>query len=74
MISMSDASGADGIVTISIPEDGLGEVSLVVSGTEMFKPARSMNGRPIKSGARVQVSQVSGGTLVVTGKNSGSDG
>ena len=74
MISMSAAIGADGIVTISIPEDGLGEVSLVVSGTEMFKPARSMNGRPIKSGARVQVSQVSGGTLVVTGKNSGSDG
>ena len=74
MISLSAAIGADGIVTISIPEDGLGEVSLVVSGTEMFKPARSVNGRPIKSGARVQVSQVSGGTLVVTGKNSGSDG
>ena len=66
LITMSTAVGADAIVTISIPENGLGEVSLSVSGMEMFKPARSRSGAPIRSGARVQVSQISGGTLVVT--------
>jgi membrane protein implicated in regulation of membrane protease activity len=71
LVSSSSAIGAEGIVTISIPEDGLGEVSLRVSGTEMFKPARSVNRGPIKSGTRVQVNQISGGTLVVTPSESG---
>jgi len=66
LVSSSSAIGVEGIVTVSIPEDGLGEVSLRVSGTEMFKPARSANRGPIKSGTRVQVNQISGGTLVVT--------
>ena len=66
LIKMSSAVGAEGIVTVSIPENGMGEVSLSVSGMEMFKPARSKNGAPIQSGSRVQVSQISGGTLVVT--------
>ena len=66
LISMSSAVGAEGIVTISIPAGGLGEVSLLVSGREMFKPARSRNGVPIQAGARVQVNQITGGALVVT--------
>ncbi|MBI4472702.1 MAG: NfeD family protein [Acidobacteria bacterium] len=66
LISMSAAIGAEGIVTVSIPENGLGEISLSVSGTEMFKPARSRNGAPIRSGTRVQVTQITGGTFVVT--------
>ncbi|MBI2149169.1 MAG: hypothetical protein HYU27_01005 [Acidobacteria bacterium] len=66
LISMSTAVGAEGIVTVSIPENGLGEISLSVSGMEMFKPARSRNGAPIRSGTRVQVTQISGGTFVVT--------
>jgi membrane protein implicated in regulation of membrane protease activity len=72
LVSSSSAIGVEGIVTVSIPEDGLGEVSLRVSGTEMFKPARSANRGPIKSGTRVQVNQISGGTLVVTPSESAS--
>jgi membrane protein implicated in regulation of membrane protease activity len=72
LVSSSSAIGVEGIVTVSIPEDGLGEVSLRVSGTEMFKPARSANRGPIKSGTRVQVNQISGGTLVVTPAESAS--
>jgi hypothetical protein len=65
LVQMSSAVGAEGIVTVSIPEGGLGEVSLLLSGNEMFKPARSSSGTPIKSGTRVQVRQVTGGALVV---------
>jgi membrane protein implicated in regulation of membrane protease activity len=72
LVSSSSAIGVEGIVTVSIPEDGLGEVSLRVSGTEMFKPARSANRGPIKSGTRVHVNQISGGTLVVTPSESAS--
>jgi membrane protein implicated in regulation of membrane protease activity len=71
LVSSASAIGAEGIVTVSIPEEGLGEVSLRVSGMEMFKPARSANRGPIKSGTRVQVNQISGGTLVVTPSESG---
>jgi hypothetical protein len=66
LINVSSAVGAHGIVTVSIPENGLGEVSFSVSGMEMFRPARSANHLPIKSGTRVQVNQITGGTLVVT--------
>jgi hypothetical protein len=66
LVRLSSAVGAQGVVTVSIPEDGLGEVSLLVGGVEMFKPARSVTGAAIKSGSRVQVNQISGGTLLVS--------
>lgn len=65
LVKMSSAVGGEGFVTVSIPADGLGEVSLLVSGVEMFKPARSHNGQSIQAGTRVNVSAVSGGALVV---------
>jgi membrane protein implicated in regulation of membrane protease activity len=66
LVSVSRAVGTQGIVTTSIPEGGVGEVSVSVSGVEMFKPARSANQAAIKSGTRVEVNQVTGGTLVVS--------
>ena len=66
LVDMSRAVGAQGVVTVSIPENGIGEVSLMVSGMEMFKSARSLNGKGIRSGASIQVSRVSGGTFIVT--------
>jgi hypothetical protein len=63
---LSSAVGSHGIVTVSIPENGLGEVGLSVSGVEMFRPARSADHVLIRSGTRVQVNHISGGTLVVT--------
>ena len=65
LVAMSAAVGLEGIVTVSIPENGLGEVNLLVSGSEMFKPARSDNGMPIRSGTSVRVKSVTGGTCVV---------
>ena len=65
LIGMDSAIGGEAVVTVSIPQDGMGEVSLSVSGMEMFKPARSIDGVPIRTGMRVQVSRVIGGTLVV---------
>jgi membrane protein implicated in regulation of membrane protease activity len=66
LINTSSAVGSHGIVTVSIPADGLGEVTVSIGGVEMFKPARSANHAAIRSGTRVQVQQISGGTLVVT--------
>jgi hypothetical protein len=66
LVSMSSAIGGRAIITVSIPEGGLGEVSMVVSGVEMFRPARSHNGRPLKAGTSVEVTQVTGGTVVVS--------
>jgi hypothetical protein len=66
LVNTASAIGAQGIVTVSIPEDGMGEVSLLVSGVEMFKPAVSAGSGPIKSGTRVRVNQITGGTLVVS--------
>jgi membrane protein implicated in regulation of membrane protease activity len=66
LVQASTAVGAEGVVTVSIPEGGLGEVSLLMSGNEMFKSARSMDGAVIKSGTRVQVRQIAGGALIVT--------
>jgi membrane protein implicated in regulation of membrane protease activity len=66
LVNMSSAIGGRGIVTVSIPEGGLGEVSMVVSGVEMFRPARSHDGMPVKAGTSVEVTRVTGGTVVVS--------
>ncbi len=66
LINMKSAVGSQGVVTVSIPEGGMGEVSLVVSGMEMFRPAMSHDGKPIRSGSQVSVSRVTGGTLIVS--------
>jgi hypothetical protein len=66
LIDTSSAIGGEGVVTISIPEGGLGEVGMVVSGTEMFKSARSTSGSAIQSGTRVLVDRIVGGTLLVS--------
>jgi len=65
LVNMNSAIGTQGVVTVSIPEGGMGEVSLVVSGMEMFRPARSQDGKAIRSGSRVRVSSVTGGTFIV---------
>ena len=65
LVNMNSAVGTPGVVTVSIPEDGLGEVSLVISGVEMFRSARSQDGKPIRSGSQVRVSRVAGGTFIV---------
>ncbi|HEX4999797.1 MAG TPA: hypothetical protein VFY29_16375, partial [Terriglobia bacterium] len=37
LINMAGAVGSRGVVTVSIPDEGIGEVSLMVSGVEMYK-------------------------------------
>ena len=69
LVNMASAIGSQGVVTVSIPDGGLGEVSLIVSGMELFKPARSQDGKAIRSGSQVQISRVNAGTLIVVPVN-----
>jgi hypothetical protein len=66
LIELKSAVGIQGVVTVSIPSTGVGEVRLTVSGMEMSKTAVSKNGVPIRSGTPVRVEEVNGSTLVVT--------
>lgn len=55
-------------VTIAIPENGVGEVSLMVGAEQTAQLARSVDGSAIPSGGEVVITAVRGSQLVVTRK------
>jgi membrane protein implicated in regulation of membrane protease activity len=66
-VRLRDLVGAEGEVTTQIPENGPGEVSVIVLGNQNYRAsARSTDGRLITRGAPVRVDRVSGSTLFVT--------
>ena len=59
--------GSYGVVSVRIPDDGgLGEVQLIVLGTQMNKPATSESGQDISRHTRVRVVNYVGGSVVVS--------
>ena len=52
-------------VTIAIPENGVGEVSLMVGAEQTAQLARSADGAPIPSGGEVVIKAVRGSQVVV---------
>ena len=52
-------------VTIAIPENGVGEVSLLAGLEQTAQLARSVDGRAIPSGGEVVITAVRGGQVVV---------
>ena len=64
MILDKDVVGSDGIVTTSIPSDGIGEVQCYVAGRTLTLMARSGSG-PIPSGTAVRVINKVGATVSV---------
>lgn len=65
-VNMSDAVGAEGKVYVTVPEDGTGQVTLVISGRQRTCNATSTGG-PLPTGTRVRVLSVqSDNTLTVS--------
>jgi len=64
LIGMSAIIGSVGIVTVSIPENGLGEVALTVEGRQLTRMATA-EGNAIRHGTSVRVLNSSGSTVVV---------
>jgi len=65
LIDLNKALGAKGVITLSIPERGIGEMRVIVSGQEMYKQVRTSDGSSILCGTSVRVEEVEGGTFVV---------
>lgn len=58
-------AGAQGEVTVPIPEGGIGEAVAFVDGHRFASPCRSADGRAVPRGAAVTVVEMRGSTLVV---------
>jgi membrane protein implicated in regulation of membrane protease activity len=65
LVQTSSAVGCGGTVTVSIAENGLGEVGLEVEGHYTTYVARSQDGRPVPKGSAVRVVRTLGSQLVV---------
>jgi hypothetical protein len=53
--NLDTALGTTGQVYMNIPEDGMGQIRVLVSGTVSFVWARSRGGRPLVAGTMVRV-------------------
>ena len=69
LIDTSAIVGSTGIVTLSIPENGPGEVALSIDGRELNRVANSKGGVNIKHGTRVRVLEAVGGMVIVEAIN-----
>ncbi len=66
--SVSDLVGYDAEVTLTIPENGLGEVAIVVNGIRYNYSAKSEKNAGIGRGEKVVVQDVTGSVVTVTPK------
>ena len=57
--------GAEGVVTTTVPSGGVGEVNCHINGAISYHPARSLDGDEIRVGRPVQITAVSGSTVIV---------
>lgn len=63
--SISDFVGNQGIVTTSIPTQGVGEVSVTLAGQRKYFQATSVGGNPLGENTYVKVVSHSGPNLIV---------
>jgi len=66
LVDHNQAVGQQAVVTLGIPENGLGEIRTVISGSEVYKTATSNDGKSIPAGTRVKIDSVSSGSAVVS--------
>ena len=64
-VRMSSLVGQSAEVTIGIPEGGVGQVTLTVSGERSSHIARTVSGRTIPPGAAVTITALSGDSVLV---------
>ena len=60
----ASALGRPGEVYMDIPDDGVGQIKVIVSGALQFVRARSADGRALRAGTAVRVISVSGGSVL----------
>jgi membrane protein implicated in regulation of membrane protease activity len=65
LVKEADFVGATGTVVTSIPEDGLGEVTLLVAGQQLTKSAIADGGGAVKTGTQVRVTRYHGDRVSV---------
>ena len=63
---VAQLAGTEASVASPIPENGVGEIAYVVSGTRYTAPARTENGAAIGSGKLVKITRVVGTQFYVT--------
>jgi membrane protein implicated in regulation of membrane protease activity len=64
-LSMADLVRHMAQVTVAIPENGVGEVSLTIGAEQTAQLARSVDGQAIPSGGEVVITAVRGGQVLV---------
>jgi membrane protein implicated in regulation of membrane protease activity len=67
-VSTQDLTGKDAIVSIAIPANGVGEVSITAKGRMLSQRARTEDGSELKAGNAVTVTQVVGDKVIVAAK------
>lgn len=65
-ISMHEMVGLAGVVSVTIPQKGMGQVTLVVKGSQVEHFASSESGTEIKNGTNVKVVNLVGDRLIVS--------
>ena len=65
-LRMSDLRGARGEVTVAIPENGVGEITLTAGGERTTHIARAADGHAIPAGTEIIVSNPLGQSVVVS--------
>jgi membrane protein implicated in regulation of membrane protease activity len=63
---VAELAGTEASVVTPIPENGVGEIAYVVSGTRYTAPARMENGAAVPSGKLVKITRVVGTQFYVT--------
>lgn len=63
--SQSEILGLEAKVDITIPAEGVGQISYTCGGTSFTAPARANSKAEIKAGSRVKIARIVGGTYFV---------
>lgn len=72
-IRLNQIVGASGEVTVPIPEDGVGEATVMVGAERFSAPARDGHGKSIPRGSAVTVLRMAGTTMVVVRRSAPED-
>lgn len=64
-VSLSEMINSSGVVTVAIPKDGIGQVSVVLKSSQSEHLAKSEDGSEVKDGTNVKIVRVVGGQLIV---------
>ena len=65
-VSMAEMVGMSATVSVGIPKDGFGQITLIIKGSQVEHFARSADGEAIKHGASVKIEKFVGDRFIVS--------